>query len=82
MKRAIVMGASSGMGREIARLLLQKGWRVGVAARRKEALDKICNEFPQFAVAEQIDVNNEDATARLGKMATQTISSSLQGSSQ
>ena len=65
MKRAIVMGASSGMGREVARLLLQKGWHVGVAARRKERLDELCNEFPQLVVAEQIDVTSEDAKERL-----------------
>ena len=63
--RVVVMGASSGMGREVARQLLRKGWRVGVAARRKEALDELCSEFPQQAVAEQIDVTNEDAAERL-----------------
>ena len=63
--RAVVMGASSGMGREVARQLLQKGWRVGVAARRKEALDELCSEFPQLAISEKIDVTSEDAPERL-----------------
>lgn len=47
MKRAVVMGASSGIGREVARLLLQQGWCVGVAARRIERLDELCSAFPQ-----------------------------------
>ncbi len=64
-KRAIVMGASSGMGREVARLLLAKGWHVGLAARRKNALDELCNEYPQLAVAEQVDVTKPDAEERL-----------------
>ena len=34
MKKAIVVGASSGIGMEVARLLLKQGWKVGVAARR------------------------------------------------
>jgi len=68
MKRAIVMGASSGMGREIARQLLRKGWRVGVAARRKECLNEICNEFPQLAVTEQIDVTDNDAPVALQRL--------------
>ena len=38
-KNAIVMGASSGMGREVALLLLADGWQVGVAARRADALE-------------------------------------------
>ena len=64
-KRAIVMGASSGMGREVARLLLAKGWHVGLAARRKNALDELCNEYPQLAVSEQVDVTKPDAEERL-----------------
>ena len=63
-KRAVVMGASSGMGREVARLLLADGWRVGVAARRKDVLDELCREYPQQAVAEQIDVTHDDAEER------------------
>ena len=60
MKRAIVIGASSGIGREVARLLLKEGWTLGVAARRIELLQGIGN-----VVAEQIDVTQEDATERL-----------------
>ena len=58
MKRAIVVGASSGIGLEVARLLRQKGWTVGVAARRVERL-------AEFEVAEQIDVNDAEAGQRL-----------------
>lgn len=59
------MGASSGIGREVARLLLQQGWCVGVAARRIERLDELCSAFPQLAVAETIDVISQDAAERL-----------------
>ena len=58
MKRAIVIGASSGIGLEVARLLKQKGWTVGVAARRMERL----TEFEHVA---QIDVNAEEAGQQL-----------------
>ena len=60
MKRAIVIGASSGIGREVASLLLQQGWTVGVAARRTELLSTIGH-----VTVEQIDVTAEDATTRL-----------------
>lgn len=63
MKRAIVVGASSGIGMEVARLLLQQGWTVGVAARRMELLQTI----GQVEVV-QIDVTAEDAAERLREL--------------
>ena len=60
MKRAIVIGASSGIGREVAKLLVGEGWTVGVAARRIERLQ----DLGAFAI-EQIDVTQEDASERL-----------------
>ena len=58
MNRAIVIGASSGIGLEVARLLKQKGWTVGVAARRVEQLS-------EFEHAARIDVNDETAGQQL-----------------
>ena len=59
-KRAIVIGASSGIGREVARRLLDEGWKVGVAARRVELLQTLGH-----VEVEQIDVTHEDAPKRL-----------------
>lgn len=67
-KRAIVMGASSGMGHEVAKILLQKGWHVGVAARREDKLEKLCSEYPQLSGYEKIDICNKDATEGLDKL--------------
>jgi NADP-dependent 3-hydroxy acid dehydrogenase YdfG len=60
MSKAIVIGASSGIGLEVARLLIQKGWTVGVAARRIDLLNSI-----GAADVEQIDVTSTDAADRL-----------------
>lgn len=60
MKRAIVIGASSGIGQEVAKLLMKDGWTVGVAARREDKLKAL-----GAADFEQIDVTKEDATQRL-----------------
>ena len=66
-KRAIVIGASSGIGLEVARQLVKEGWQVGVAARRVELMQNI------GAVAiEQIDVTAEDATAALRRLIGKT----------
>ena len=62
MRHAIVVGASSGIGREVARLLKENGWTVGVAARRVELLDG----FEQRA---QIDVTSEQAGEQLLELA-------------
>lgn len=62
-KRAIVIGASSGIGKEVARLLIKEGWKVGVAARRVELLQ----EFGNVEI-EAIDVTQADATQRLRKL--------------
>ena len=41
MKRAVIMGATSGLGREIAMNLVREGWMVGVAGRRVELLEDL-----------------------------------------
>ena len=65
MKRAIIIGASSGMGLEVARLLLADGWRIGIAARRLDALCKMRDEHPAMVEVEQIDITLADAPTKL-----------------
>jgi len=69
MKRAIVMGASSGLGYEVALLLLQKGWQVGVAARRTALLEQLRGLYPSQVVLKGIDVMQSDAPERLVELA-------------
>lgn len=45
MKTALVTGASSGIGRDIARELSRRGWRVLLAARRRERLAELSEEL-------------------------------------
>ena len=64
-KRAIIVGASSGIGYEVARLLLQEGWRLGLAARRTETLEALRREFQDQVVYAPIDVTQEESEERL-----------------
>lgn len=56
MKKAIVIGASSGIGRTLAKQLAQKGYAVGLAARRLELLHTLQQEIPTPTVIKQIDL--------------------------
>ncbi len=62
---AIIIGASSGIGNEVARLLLQRGWHCGIAARRTEPLEQLRSEYPQLTETGTIDITSEEAPERL-----------------
>ena len=65
MKKAIIVGASSGIGYEVARLLVADGWQVGVAARREERLMTLKAEAPERVEVMMIDITQPDADERL-----------------
>ena len=64
-KSAVILGASSGIGREVALLLLSEGWCLGVAARREEALLELKALAPERVEVMAIDVTSPDAGERL-----------------
>ena len=41
---AIVIGASTGIGKELARLLSRAGYELGLVARRADLLEKLADE--------------------------------------
>ncbi|MBR1687034.1 MAG: SDR family NAD(P)-dependent oxidoreductase [Prevotella sp.] len=61
MRRAIVIGASSGLGFEVAKLLKSDGWRLGVAARRSDLLQRLGDDVE----TEALDVTDAGAETRL-----------------
>lgn len=64
MKKIVIIGASSGIGRQVALDFARGGWRVGVAARREEPLKEIRDQYPDRVAYSVIDVTSDDATAR------------------
>jgi len=64
MKKAIIMGASSGIGHAVAQLLIAEGWQVGLAARRTEPLMALKAMAPERVEVMAIDVTDE-ASPRL-----------------
>lgn len=68
MKRAIIIGASSGLGFEVAKLLLDDGWQLGVAARRLSLLEQLKMLCPGRVETARIDVLQADAEAGMLKL--------------
>ena len=58
---ALVTGASSGIGRETAIKLAEKGFKVIAAARREERLQEIADRF-QNVTPKQVDLSQADQT--------------------
>ncbi len=58
-------GASSGIGRELARLLARQGHRVYVSARNAAALQALADEFPGQLIPLPCDVADDAAMARV-----------------
>ncbi|MBO4607444.1 MAG: SDR family NAD(P)-dependent oxidoreductase [Prevotella sp.] len=61
MNKAIVIGASSGIGMEVGKLLISDGWKIGIAARRTDRLLELKAKSPQMVEVETIDVNKDEA---------------------
>jgi short-subunit dehydrogenase len=69
MKKAIVIGASSGIGRELSKILSRNQYMVGVMARRVHLLEELRIEIGNDVFVEQIDVSDADsAKDRLTKL--------------
>lgn len=64
-KKAIIVGASSGIGMEVAKLLLADGWRIGIAARRQELLLELKATAPERIEVMSLDVAQPDGGERL-----------------
>lgn len=68
MKRIVIVGATSGMGLEVARLAIRAGWRVGAAGRRAERLEALRAEAPEQVEIRQMDVTDPAAPEQLATL--------------
>jgi short-subunit dehydrogenase len=55
--KAIVIGATSGIGKALAQVLAEQGYRVGITGRRTEQLETLRAEKPQTYIAEFMDIS-------------------------
>lgn len=69
MKRAIIIGASSGIGKELAITLAKNGYEVGLMARRTELLDALKDEISTKTYIGHIDLSKvPEAVEKVGYM--------------
>jgi short-subunit dehydrogenase len=83
MKKAIVVGATSGIGKELAKLLVEKDYKVGITGRRTELLEELKSENPDSYFIQTFDVKStktaieklEELTTELGGLDLLILSS-------
>lgn len=74
MKKAIIIGATSGIGKGLAKLLVVNGYKVGITGRRTELLEELKSENPNSYYVKTFDITDiikvaeklEELTAELG----------------
>jgi short-subunit dehydrogenase len=63
--KVIIVGATSGMGKRIAELYAEKGWRVGITGRRQDLLEELKNRYPDLVESENFDITKNENIERL-----------------
>ncbi len=70
MKKAIIIGASSGIGRALAIELAKSGYLVGITGRRKLELEALKSLRPESFHISAFDATSTDCVAHLESLAT------------
>lgn len=64
--KAIIIGATSGIGRGVADLMVKEGWTVGITGRRLELLESFRREHPGADVhISAFDITADDSSERM-----------------
>lgn len=63
-KKAIIIGASSGIGRELAKILAKNGYKVGLCARRISLLDELKQQLPTETFVKHMDVSQPELASK------------------
>ena len=70
-KKAIIVGASSGIGKALARELVKNNYSVGITARRDELLLKLQKEHPEQIHCVTSDCTKSNALEDIEKLTTE-----------
>lgn len=64
MRKVIIVGATSGIGKELALLYARKNSKVGITGRREQLLKECCNYYPEQICYKVCDVTDTQDTVR------------------
>jgi len=65
MKKAIVIGSSTGIGRALSKVLGQNGYEVGLAGRKLELMEELRGEIPTRTFVKVMDLAQADESRRV-----------------
>lgn len=68
MKRAVVIGATSGIGEGLAKVLISEGYRVGITGRRGDRLEALRLSSPDNYIVKSFDCTSEDSIDNLNRL--------------
>lgn len=68
VRKAIVIGASSGIGWELALILSKNDYKVGITGRRPALLETLAENSPDSLIPKAFDCTEENAINRLEKL--------------
>jgi short-subunit dehydrogenase len=71
MKKAIIMGATSGIGNELAKVLVQNGYMVGITGRRKTELQELKKSHIENYEISSFDCTTESNSEKLSELTEQ-----------
>ena len=69
-KKVIIVGASSGIGKALALVLAQQGYKVGITGRRSEMLEEIKALNPNAIIPMEADATHPEAEKELDSLVT------------
>ncbi len=70
-QKIIIVGATSGIGKELAILYAAKGCKVAVTGRRENLLDELKNIYPQNIISACFDVTEKNLNSHFKNLVTE-----------
>ena len=68
MKKAIVVGATSGIGKELAKVLVENNYKVGITGRRMQLLEEIKVTNPESYIPKYFDCTTDRNSDELSQL--------------